>query len=72
MALRHRIREVAEAKGITKTMISRRAEIHYKTISELWNNPYRVVKTDILYRIAQVLGVSVHDLLEEVPDNHKP
>jgi len=68
MALRHRIREVAEAKGITKTMISRRAEIHYKTISELWNNPYRVVKTDILYRIAQVLGVSVHDLLEEVPD----
>jgi DNA-binding Xre family transcriptional regulator len=68
MALRHRIREVAEAKGITKTMISRRAEIHYKTISELWSNPYRVVKTDILYRIAQVLGVSVHDLLEEVPD----
>jgi DNA-binding Xre family transcriptional regulator len=65
MALRHRIKEVAESKGITKTMISRRAELHYRTVNELWNDPYRPVKTDILYRIAQVLGVSVHDLLEE-------
>jgi DNA-binding Xre family transcriptional regulator len=68
MALRHRIKEVAESRGITKTMISRRAEIHYRTVNELWNDPYRPVKTDILYRIAQVLGVSVHDLLDEVPD----
>lgn len=65
MALRHTIREAAEQRGFSRTKLSRRAEVNYKTINELWRDPYRVVNTEILYRIAQALGVRVADLLEE-------
>jgi DNA-binding Xre family transcriptional regulator len=65
MALRHTIRETAEQRGFSRTKLSRRAEVNYKTINELWRDPYRVVNTEILYRIAQALGVRVADLLEE-------
>jgi DNA-binding Xre family transcriptional regulator len=68
MALRHNIRETAEQKGFSRTKLSRRAEVNYKTINELWRDPYRVVNTEILYRIAQALGVRVADLLEEEGD----
>jgi len=62
------VREIAEAKGFSRTKLSYRSEVSYKVINSLWNNPNRVINTDVLYRIAQALGVHVADLLEEVPD----
>ncbi len=68
MALRHRIREVAEAKGFTKTKLSRHADINYRTVNAVWNDPYRVMNTDTLYKIAKALGVSSAELIIDEPD----
>ena len=68
--LRLRIREVAEAKGITRTRLSRLADMNYKTINLLWNDPFREVTTTTLNRIAEALQVPATDLLEDVPPSH--
>ncbi len=72
MALRHRIREVAESKGFSRMKLSRTSDTNYKTIDRLWRDPYRVIQSDILYRIAQALGVSVADLLIEEDKKERP
>jgi DNA-binding Xre family transcriptional regulator len=68
MAVRHKVREIAESKGFSRTKLSRRAEINYKTVNELWNDPYRVIDTRILDRIAVALKVPIADLLVQEPD----
>jgi len=68
MALRHRIREVAESKGISRTKLSQRSETHYRTINELWNDPHKPINTQVLERIAKALQVPAKDLLVEEPD----
>ncbi len=72
MALRHRIREVAESKGFSRMKLSRTSDTNYKTIDRLWHDPYRVIQSDILYRIAKALGVSVADLLVEEDKKELP
>lgn len=69
--IRLKIREVAQAKGISRTRLSRLADTNYKTINALWNDPYREVTTTTLDKIAKALGVSVIELLETVPDENE-
>jgi DNA-binding Xre family transcriptional regulator len=64
--LRLRIREVAESKGITRTRLSRLADMNYKTINLLWNDPFREVTSTTLNRIAEALQVPATELLEDV------
>ncbi len=71
MAVRHRIREVAESKGFSRTKLSRRAEINYKTVNELWNDEYRVIDTRVLDRIAKALKVPIGDLIVQEPDKEE-
>jgi DNA-binding Xre family transcriptional regulator len=58
-------------KQSSRTRLSRLADTSYKTISVLWNNPYREVTTTTLDKIAKALGVAVTELLEQVPDDDK-
>jgi DNA-binding Xre family transcriptional regulator len=69
--LRLRIKEVAQAKGISMTKLSQRSEVSYNTVKSLFRNPYRTVNTDVLERLAKVLDVSPLDLLEYMPDTEK-
>ena len=66
--IRLKIREVAQAKKISRTRLSRLADTNYKTINALWNDPYREVTTTTLDKIAKALGVSVTDLLEQIAE----
>ncbi|RAQ95345.1 helix-turn-helix domain-containing protein [Thermogemmatispora tikiterensis] len=66
--LRLRVREVAEVKGISRTKLSQRSEISYNVIKEIFRDPYRVVTTDTLQRLARALRVPVTDLIEEVSE----
>ena len=67
--IRLRIRELAESKGITRTQLSRRADINYSTINHIWNNPGHDVSIKLLEKIAAALGVDISDLYETVPDD---
>ncbi len=66
--IRLRIKEVAQQKGISMTRLSQRSEISYNTVKTFFRDPYRPINTDVLERIAKVLGVPPLDLLEDVPD----
>ncbi len=50
-------------------MVPRLADTNYKTIKAIFDNPYREVTTTTLNKLAKALGVSVADLIEEVPDD---
>ena len=67
--IRLRLREVAEAKGVNMTLLSHKSYVALNTIRAMYRNPYRTVNTDTLQRLAEALGVSVFDLLEEVSDD---
>jgi len=60
-----KIKEVAMSKNISRTRLSRLADVNYKTIDKLWNNPHQEVTTTTLEKIAKALGVRVVDLIEE-------
>ncbi len=67
--IRLRVKEIATQKGISMTRLSRLADTNYKTIKAIFDNPYREVTTTTLSKLAKALGVSVTDLIEEVPDD---
>src|SRR6266700_1467985 len=56
--IRLKIREVAQAKKMSRTRLSRLADTNYKTINALWNDPYREVTTTTLDKIANALCVT--------------
>lgn len=64
--IRLRVKEVLHEHGWNMTKLSRRAELAYKTVFDICNNPYHDVNLSTLARIQEALGVSVHDLVEDV------
>lgn len=67
--IRLRVKEVAEAQGINMTLLSHKSYVALNTIRAMYRNPYRTVNTDTLQRLADALGVSVFNLIEEVSDD---
>jgi len=68
--LRLRIKEAAEERGYNMSSLSRKSDVSFKTVKRLWKDPYQTANTDTLERIARALGVSVRDLIEDVPDEN--
>ena len=67
--VRLKVREVAEAKGMTVVVLSHKTYLAVNTIRSIFLNPYRTVNTDTLKRLADALNTSILDLIEEVPDD---
>jgi len=66
---RLKIREVAESKGYNMSTLSRDSDVPFNTIRRAWKNPQYELKLATLHKIAQTLGVSTSDLIEDMPDN---
>ncbi len=66
--VRLKVKEVAEAKGISMAKLSRMADVGYTTTQSLFHNPQHDVSLYVLHRIAVALGVSICDLIEEKSD----
>src|SRR2546426_4116519 len=69
---RLRVKEVAQAKGITMARLQRAADINLKTIQAIWHDPQHNASLNTLDKIAKVLGVPVNELIEDVPDDTSP
>ncbi len=67
--IRLKIKEVAEAKHISQRKLSMLSGVDIKNIQKIYRDPYRVVNTETLDKIARVLNVDVRELLESVPDD---
>ncbi len=66
--VRLRVREVAAAKGINMSKLSRMADVSYNTIQNIYRDPTRDVTVGVLEKLAIALGVTVNDLIEHIPD----
>lgn len=67
--LRLRVKEVAQEKGYSMNSLSRATDISFNTIKRLWKNPHTGVTVETLAKIARVLGVSINELTEDVPED---
>ena len=66
--IRLKVKEIAVAKGISMTRLSRLADTNYKTIKAIFDDPYREVSSRTLEKLAKALEVRVTDLIDEVDE----
>jgi len=66
---RLKIKEIAEGKGYNISTLSRAADVPFNTLRRAWRNPQYEIKLATLHKIAQVLGVTTADLIEDVPED---
>jgi len=63
--VRLKVKEVAEAKGVSMTRLHLDSEISYNNIRRSFRDPFAEISTTTLARLAEALGVSIHDLIED-------
>lgn len=68
MAVRLRVKEVAKEQGLSIARLARKADLDNKTVYRLVHDPFAEVTTVTLGRLAEALGVSIKDLVEDAPD----
>jgi DNA-binding Xre family transcriptional regulator len=68
MKLRLKIRELAEAQGLDRAKLARRADLTYQTVHNMWNNPFADISIATLEKLAQALNCNVSELYERVDD----
>ena len=69
MAVRLRVKEIAKQKGFSMGKLQRDADVAYNTVKRIYKNPYHVITTETLGKLAKALGVPLGELIEEVPDD---
>ena len=65
---RLKVKEIAEAKHISQRRLSLRSGVDLRTVQKIWRDPYKIVTTETLDKLAKVLGVDASELIESVPD----
>lgn len=70
MKTRLRIKEVAAEKGISMTKLHIRSEVAYTTIRKIFRDPYTDITLTTLSKLAEALGVSTKDLIEDVSEEN--
>jgi DNA-binding Xre family transcriptional regulator len=71
MAVRLRVKEIAQQKGISMGKLQRDADVAYNTVKRMFKDPYYITTTETLGKLARALGVSPGALLEEVSDESR-
>ncbi|QBD76423.1 XRE family transcriptional regulator [Ktedonosporobacter rubrisoli] len=66
--IRLRVKETAQEKSISQGKLQRRADVDIKTIRKIYRNPYTIITTETLAKLAKALGVPSSELIEDVPD----
>ena len=69
MAVRFKVREIAEQKGFNISTLSRKSDVGLSTVRRLWHDPYRHVDFYVLERLSKALEVPVTALIEDVPED---
>lgn len=69
--IRLKVREVAQAKGITMAKLGRMADLNQRTMQAIYNDPYRDVAYSTLVKLAKALDVDIAELTEEVQDDSR-
>lgn len=70
--IRLRVKEVLSEKKMSMNKLSQRSEVSYNIVKEIVRNPFRIVTTETINRLARALDVPTTELLEDVPDQKGP
>ncbi len=65
---RNRVREVAEKLGWSQGLLARRANLTQNVIRRLWRNPHHDASFSTLEKIADAMGVSIHEIIDDDPE----
>lgn len=68
---RLKIKEVAQSKGYNISTLSRASDVPFNTLRKAWRNPQYEIKLATLDKIAKTLGVTINDLIEDIPDKQE-
>lgn len=68
MIIRLRIRELAEAQKLTQGLLSRKANVDPTTLRRIYHDPYTIITTETLAKLATALSLPSSELLEDVPN----
>lgn len=66
--IRLKVREIAEARKINMSKLSRMADLNYNTIRAIWDDATRDIAVSTLEKIAKALKVEVAELIETLPN----
>ena len=69
--IRLRVKEIAQAKGISQGKLSRMSDVDDNTIKRIYRNPKAIVSTETINKLAKALEVSTTELIEDVPDTEE-
>ncbi len=68
IVIRLRVKEIAESQGVNMSKLSRKSDVQYNTIRQIWDKPERDILLSTLEKIAVALDVPISDLYEVIPD----
>jgi DNA-binding Xre family transcriptional regulator len=69
--IRLRVKEIAQAKGISQGKLSRMSDVDDNTIKRIYRNPTAIVSTETINKLAKALEVSTMELMEDVPSTEE-
>ena len=64
--IRLRVKEVAKEKGFSQGRLSRVANIDENTLKRIYRDPFAIITTETLDKLARALGVPSSALIEDV------
>lgn len=71
MAIRFRLRELLDARGLSQTDLQHQSRLAYSTISELYHNKARRIDVGTLETLCETLECTVGELVEYVPQKKR-
>ncbi len=70
MRIRLRVKEVAAEKKVSMTKLHIRSEVAYTTIRKIFKDPYTDITLTTLSKLADALGVSTKELIEDTQEEN--
>lgn len=70
MEIRLKIKEIALQKGFNQSSLSRAANVDFKTVKRIFQDPTRDVSLSTVVKIAWALNIPMNDLVEITGEPH--
>lgn len=67
MAVKIKLKEITEIKGVSQRQLSLKSGIDIKSVQRIMRNSFTIVTTETLGKFAEILGIDVSALLESDP-----
>jgi len=66
--IRLRVKEVAEARKLSRRKLSALSGVDIRVVRKLWNQPFSTFNSETLDKLAKALEVDASELIESIPE----